>query len=158
MAPEQILGIGLSKSTDLFAVGGVAYELFSLHLPGPTEGTLDDVLRAILTHQPVPVDQIHHPAQGYAPSEFYLTVMNALERHPSKRPQSAHEMMDALQCSLDGEIVVICPRTRIKSKLMRLSRWLDHDPYKAVPRLYFILYSSIALLITLGVALGAWIF
>ena len=158
MSPEQILGRGLSAASDLFAVGGVAYELFSLHPPAPTEGSLDQVLRAVLTYQPQPVDLMPHPAQGYAPSEFQLAVMTALKRDPAERPQSAQEMMEMIQCSLDGEIVVICPRTRLKSLVMRFNRWLDHDPYKTVPRFYLILLASILSLIGFGMALGALIF
>ena len=158
MAPEQILGTGLSAASDLFSVGAVAYELFCLRPPAPTEGTIHDVLRAVLTHEPDQVDQIHHPAQGYVPSEFYVTIMRALRRKPLERPQSAQEMMIMLQRALDGHIDIVCPRTRIKSTLARFSRWIDRDPYKSVPYFYLTLVFIIALLVAIGVMIGALVF
>jgi len=158
MPPEQILGQGLSAASDLFAVGGVAYELFSLRPPAPTEGGLNEVLRAILTYQPHLVDQIYHSTQGYAPSEFSFTIMNALKRTMKERPQSAEEMMINLQRALDGHIDVVCPRTRIKSALARFGRWLDRDPYKTVPLFYVILCLSVILLVVVGMIFGALIF
>jgi serine/threonine-protein kinase len=158
MSPEQICGAGLSAASDLFAVGGVAYELFCLQPPAPTEGSLHEVLQAILTYQPQPVDLMSHPIQGYVPSEFQPTIMTALHRDPMHRPQSAEEMMNTLQRALDGHIEIICPRSRIKYLLARFSRWLDYDPYKAVSRVYLFLYSSIILFILIGMGLGALLF
>jgi serine/threonine protein kinase len=158
MPPEQILGTGLSAASDLFSVGAVAYELFCLQSPAPTEGTIHDVLRAVLTHEPDQVDQIHHPAQGYVPSEFYVTIMRAVRRDPLERPQSAQEMMIMLQRSLDGHIDVVCPRTRIKSTLAHFSRWIDRDPYKSVPYFYLTLFFIIVLFVAIGVMIGALVF
>lgn len=157
MSPEQALGLGLSKASDIFSICGVAYELLSLHHPGPACATVFETLVAIVTYQPVQLDQLYHPAQGYAPSEFMSIIMRGLERHPTQRPQSADEVICSLESTLAGEIIVVCPRTMIKSKLARLNRWLDLNPFRAVPIFYSVLTLISLSILCLGILIGSYL-
>jgi len=154
MAPEQTTGAPLDERTDVFAVGAVLYELLSLELACPTEMQVGDLMDAIPTHCPMPVDRIPHPCQGCAPSEYAAVVAKALARDPRERYGSAQEMLRALEDVQAGVFNAICPRTRIKSKLHTLMRWLDYDPFRNVPLLMVAVLGGAGLLVALGFVLG----
>ncbi len=86
MAPEQVLGGSVTAATDLYAVGGIAYQLLTGHLPheGPTAV---DVLSQKMNHLPLP------PKKWVKAIDTELSdwLLWLLERDLAKRPQSAEQ-------------------------------------------------------------------
>ncbi len=52
MAPEQVVGKKLSPATDLYAVGGIAYQLLTRHLPHEAPSAIE-VLTLRIAHDPI---------------------------------------------------------------------------------------------------------
>ena len=99
MAPEQINGIGISPQTDVYALGVLLYELFTLVKPfqgktGPTQSTTNDRIRwEHVTMFPVAPNQIN-PKVGKDASEVILTC---LSKNPNQRYTGTIELLDALE-------------------------------------------------------------
>ncbi|NIQ56299.1 MAG: protein kinase, partial [Gammaproteobacteria bacterium] len=87
MAPEQITGGKITPSTDLFAVGTVAYELLSNAKPFTGE-TLHSVLFKVVDEEPPPLDQL---VPGL-PVKLRDIVAKAMAKKPAQRYHSATEM------------------------------------------------------------------
>ena len=154
MSPEQCFQSQIGPTSDLFAVGAIAYEFLCLQKAAPPAESAFQVMMDLPEYQPKQLDYIMHPAQGAPPSDFTVAIMKSLSRDPSRRQQSAEEFMFSLQKSLNGHIEGVCPRTRIKGRLLRLTRWLDLNPFVHVPILYLSLFFTALTLIGLGVLLA----
>ena len=155
MPPEQVLRGGLTIASDLFAVASVAYEFLSLHRAGPLSNKVKETLHAVLSHNPKVVYTQSHPTQGYVPAEFGGIIMQALERKPELRPQSSDEMIDWFERALSGNIEIVCARTRLKSRLCQLMKWVNQDPYKRMRYIRLSLAAIALLLIGLGSAISS---
>lgn len=97
MAPEQVLGAKVTPATDLYAVGGIAYQMITNHLPHEAPSAIE-VLSQKMSHDPI------RPRQ-WQPSieeELDAWVMNLLSREPEKRYQDAEEARRALRRITDG--------------------------------------------------------
>ena len=93
MAPEQIMADGSADSrTDIYAFGLLAYELLTGSHPfagrsGPS------LLAAQITAAPEPIDR----RRPRIPPSLAALVMRCLEKRPADRPQSASEIVEALE-------------------------------------------------------------
>ena len=93
MSPEQIRGKPLDGRSDIYALGLVAYELFTGRLP--FEGkSAQDMMIARLRGQPLPLRKARADLT-FAP-EFEKALMKAIEAEPNDRYQTARELGDAL--------------------------------------------------------------
>ena len=91
MAPEQAAADPtLDHRADLYAVGIVAYEM--LTGAPPFSGTPSQVIKSHFADTPVPLKQ----RRSDVPDSIAEVVMRALEKDPSRRPQTAEEMMAVL--------------------------------------------------------------
>jgi TolB-like protein/tetratricopeptide (TPR) repeat protein/predicted Ser/Thr protein kinase len=91
MSPEQAEGRSLDERSDIFSLGVMLYELATGERPfaGDTQTAL---LSAILRDAPVPLgDQ-----RPDLPSGFRELIERCLEKDPVQRPQSAGEVLEAL--------------------------------------------------------------
>ncbi|MFN8061909.1 MAG: serine/threonine-protein kinase, partial [Vicinamibacterales bacterium] len=87
MSPEQVMGQALDHRSDIFAVGGVFYELLSYRQAFP--GGLDSgILNRILHQPPEPLATI---CQGLDP-DIVRVVEKAMEKDPAKRYQDLPPM------------------------------------------------------------------
>ena len=91
MAPEQITNGAISPATDLFAVGGVLYELLSYRKPFEAE-TVHGVLYQVLTTDPKPLRAM----APSIPSALERVVMKAMHKLPKERYESARQMQENL--------------------------------------------------------------
>ncbi len=99
MAPEQINGVGISPQTDVYALGVVLYELFTLVKPfqgktSPTQATTNDRIRwEHVNMLPAPPNQLN-PTVGKEVNEVILTCLrkNSYQRYPG-----TIELLDALE-------------------------------------------------------------
>jgi non-specific serine/threonine protein kinase len=92
MAPEQALGRPVDHRTDLFSLGVVLFELATGRIPF-TGGSPTEIIDHIL-HEIAP------PPSRFAastPPSFDAVVARALEKSPTFRYQSAHDMRDDLR-------------------------------------------------------------
>ena len=154
MSPEQARCEGLTFASDLFSVGAVAYEFLGLTTACPQRQTIQELLFAIPTYQPPPLDHLPHQAQGNVPSEISWSIMPALSIDSNQRYQTAEKMIHALERVLSGYIMVQCPRTLIKHHLFNFSRWLDRSPHKNVLLFYLSILLLFCFILLLGILLG----
>jgi serine/threonine-protein kinase len=92
MAPEQVVGVKVTPATDLYAVGGIAYQLLTGHLPHEAPSAIE-VLSAKMASDPL-------PPRHWLPTldeEIDQWVMALLDRDPDNRPHSAEDARRALR-------------------------------------------------------------
>ena len=93
MAPEQASGDpDTDHRADLYAWGVVAYELLAGAHPFASRTSVHALITAHLTELPVPLAE----RRIDLPVALVDIVMRSLEKDPSRRPQSAGEMLGAL--------------------------------------------------------------
>ncbi|MBU6429290.1 MAG: AAA family ATPase, partial [Cyanobacteria bacterium REEB65] len=91
LAPENFTGKPLSASSDLYALGVMAFELLTGAPPFPEKDSAD-LIAAHLTRPPDPLDE---QVSGLPP-EFSAMVMRLLAKNPMDRPQRAADVLRAL--------------------------------------------------------------
>ena len=92
MAPEQLEGKDVDARADIFAFGGVLYEMLTGRRPfeGKSQASL---IGAILDHQPPPVSSV----QALSPPLLDAVVARCLAKDPEDRWQSARDVMRQLE-------------------------------------------------------------
>ena len=94
MSPEQIRGKTLDGRSDIYALGLVAFEMFTGKLP--FEGkTAQDMMIARLRGQPLPLRKARADLE-FTP-QFEKALMKAIEGDPAARYQTAAEFGKALE-------------------------------------------------------------
>jgi serine/threonine protein kinase len=98
MAPEQASGAAVDARCDLFSLGAVLYRAATGTSPYGDRDTLS-ILNALATRTPVPP----HRVVPSLPRMFSGLVMRLLARDPDDRPQSAREVVEAIEALERGE-------------------------------------------------------
>ena len=106
MAPEQTLGEPPTAAADVFALGIIAWELFT-GLPLYRGPDLKSILEAVRRTVPPPIDQLN----PNVPSEIVKAVATALSREPSAR-------------GAVSDLAAACARTAMAAGARRLAQWL----------------------------------
>ena len=115
MAPEQSVGDPVDQRADIYSIGAVAYEMLTgEHIfPGKS---LQQVMVAHVMETPA------HPSTKSTaiPEPLASLVMRCLEKDPSKRPQSADELLHALDATVTpaaGTMSIPSMRRRSRGKI-----------------------------------------
>ncbi len=98
MAPEQATGAAVDARCDLFSLGAVLYRAATGASPFGGRDTLA-ILSALATRTPVPP----HRIVPSLPRMFSGLVMRLLAKEPDDRPQSAREVVEAIEALEHGE-------------------------------------------------------
>jgi eukaryotic-like serine/threonine-protein kinase len=88
MAPEQLQGETTDARTDLYALGGLAYEMATGQRPFPETQT-SQLIPAILTRLPRPP----HELNPQITKALEAIILKAMAKDPAQRYQSARELM-----------------------------------------------------------------
>lgn len=126
VAPEQAfptLRRELTAAADVYALGGILYELFTGR--PPFDGTDAEILYQLKHEEPRPPRQLAPGLDRF----LEAVVLNALEKDPSRRYRSAAAFAQDLQRALDKkapeERPVVAPAARLRTWLRRhpLTAW-----------------------------------
>lgn len=92
MSPEQVRGLHLDASTDLWSLGVVLYQMICTRLPFEGQ-TTTDVISLILLKDPDPLPLANHEV----PAGFMQILRQALEKDRERRYKAAREMLSHLK-------------------------------------------------------------
>ncbi|MEX1232478.1 MAG: protein kinase [Planctomycetaceae bacterium] len=118
MSPEQAQGDRnrIGPASDVYALGGILYQLLTQRLPIAGSGVAD-TLRRVVTDEPTPP----HRYRQEIPRDLEAICLKCLEKDPQRRYAAAQELGADLQRYLDGEPVSVRPPTPAES-LFRVAR------------------------------------
>ena len=92
MSPEQLNAKPVDARTDIWSWGAVAYEMLAGRQPFQGESELSTA-ELILKQEPLPLTHFRPDI----PEDLDAIIMQSLQKRPEDRPQTAHELVQAMR-------------------------------------------------------------
>ncbi|HEX2658519.1 MAG TPA: serine/threonine-protein kinase, partial [Polyangia bacterium] len=92
MAPEQAAGHPADARSDIYAVGGILYEMLCGH-PAYEGANFMEVLHKKANFAPEPINKVRHDV----PAELEALILSAMAKDPAARPQTMSDLEASLQ-------------------------------------------------------------
>jgi tetratricopeptide (TPR) repeat protein len=147
MAPEQAAGdANVDHRADIYALGAMTYELLAGH-PVFSDRTAQRMLAAHLSEAPRPIGEL----RADVPATLGDLVMRCLEKDPEARPQSAGEVVSALNTITSGTGAPAMPAVLLGGKGM-------FRKALAIYAAAFVVVAVIARAAIVGIGLPEWVF
>lgn len=127
MAPETVDDPeSVTERSDLYSLGVVMYELFTLQSPYPGKTGME-ALVSCLNNDPIQADLIPNPVptQGRVPKEVALIIRRLMARHQEERLGSATALIEAVRAYQSGRAPVVCVHTGLKRAVYAFARLVD---------------------------------
>ena len=157
MAPEQARGEHdrTDGRSDVYSLCAVFFELLALRHYLDTKPTVEALLQAVKTEEPVSAIAMHHRYQ--VSPELAWLVRKGLEKDPALRYQTVEELCDRLQAALEGAGPVMCPCTALKRANGSWSDFIDRHPVLAVVAAVFgVVFALVGLGVTVYVVAASF--
>ncbi len=144
MSPEQAEGRikDLSAATDVYAIGGIIYELFGLDLAHNGRNR-EELFHAICNKKPKRLDKLKNSGQGTVPIEFHYITKKALAKKTKDRHSSVKEVKKEIQSFMNGQFPVVCFHTGLKRFIRSFERLLDNYPKPFILSILVIIVFSV---------------
>lgn len=113
MAPEQARGLSISPRSDLYALGVMAFELFTGRVPFFGDTPMDVMVAHVSTPPPDP-----RQFEPQLPDHLAGLVLRLLSKAPDDRPRTVEELRAALE---DAVVMLGSPRPRGSGELPMLN-------------------------------------
>ncbi len=118
MAPEQVIGLEVGPSVDIYALGTLLYEMLTGKLPFRGE-SISETERRLVSEEPVPPSVLNVKV----PRDLETICLKCLQKEPRKRYSTAGELADDLKRFLGHEAILARPVRRIE----RVWRWIRRN-------------------------------
>ena len=128
MAPEQVLGVRCDPRSDIYALGGLLYELATGHTPHGNPRTTAE-LRRRLYREPVPLRAL----APTTPAWLQEIILHCLEIDARDRYASAAQVAFDLANPVDVELTGRAQRDRPAVLGTRIRRWLRARSFEPAP-------------------------
>src|SRR5262249_30626758 len=119
-SPEQLRGEAVTTATDVYALGGLLYKLFTGRIPYELEAASDaEWIRAVCEQDPVAPSRRAGRAPQRPPGvvaidgALDLIALKALRKEPDRRYTTVSGLADDLRRHLDGRPVLAAPDDRV---------------------------------------------
>ncbi|MBS1823820.1 MAG: serine/threonine protein kinase [Acidobacteria bacterium] len=120
-SPEQVRGLAVSVSTDVYSLGAVLYELLCGHTPHHFESQSAAEIERVICEGGI-------PPMGIGARELESIAAMALRKEPERRYASVEQLADDIRRYLDGRPVLAFP----DSFRYRATRWIKRHRTAAI--------------------------